>query len=103
MDFAGGFFTIRATDMFLNILLLTLTVTLFGNGVFADIYIYIYIYTASSLFIPVDGYLGCFHVLAIVNSAAVNTEVHVSFWTMFFHTLPHSSCVTLSTLLHPIN
>ena len=35
--FAGGFFTIRATDMFLNILLLTLTVTLFGDGVFADI------------------------------------------------------------------
>ena len=27
----------------------------------------------------VDGYLGCFHVLAIVNSAAVNNEIHVSF------------------------
>ena len=27
----------------------------------------------------VDGYLGCFHTLAIVNSAAVNTVVHVSF------------------------
>ena len=27
----------------------------------------------------VDGYLGCFHVLAIVNSASVNIGVHVSF------------------------
>ena len=27
-----------------------------------------------------DGYLGCFHVLAIVNSASVNTGVNVSFW-----------------------
>ena len=28
----------------------------------------------------VDGHLGCFHALAIVNRAAVNIEGHVSFW-----------------------
>ena len=27
----------------------------------------------------IDGHLGCFHVLAIVNSAAVNNRIHVSF------------------------
>ena len=32
----------------------------------------------------VNGHLGCFHVLAIVNSAAMNTGVRVSFQTMFF-------------------
>ena len=30
----------------------------------------------------VDGYLSCFHVLAIVNSAAMNNGIHVSFSTL---------------------
>ena len=47
------------------------------------IYIYIYIYIYIHIFFihsSVDRHLGHFHVLAIVNSAAMNITVHVSFW-----------------------
>ena len=36
-------------------------------------------YHNFSIHSSVNGYLGCFHVLAIVNSASVNIGVHVSF------------------------
>ena len=42
------------------------------------LYIYIHHIFFSNSF--VDGY---FHVLTVVNSAAMNTRVHVSFWIMF--------------------
>ena len=61
----------------------------------------------------VNRHLGCFHVLAIENSATMNIRVHASLWTMFFfrymtrsgiavgilvfnlHTVLHSGCTNL--------
>ena len=56
----------------------------------------IYIYTHHIFFIysSVDGYLGCFHVLAILNNTAVNTGVHTSFWIrVFSEYMPRSKTV----------
>ena len=38
----------------------------------------------------VSGHLGCFHVLAIINSAAMDIEVHVFFNYGFFRYMPSS-------------
>ena len=50
------------------------------------------VYTYHIFFIhsSVDGHLGCFHVLAIVKSAAVNIVVHDSFQIMVSSVVPSS-------------
>ena len=47
-------------------------------------YIYIYIYDIFFICSFVDGHLGSFPTLAIINNAAVNTGVHVSFQISVF-------------------
>ena len=47
-------------------------------------YSIIYMYHIFFIHSSVDGQVGCFPVLAVVHSAAMNTGVHVSFWIMFF-------------------
>ena len=42
------------------------------------------VYHNFFIHLSVDGHLGCFHVLAIVNNAAMNNGIHVSFSIFIF-------------------
>ena len=40
--------------------------------------------TTSLSICPFDGHLGCFRILVIINNAAMNIEVQISFWVRVF-------------------
>ena len=48
------------------------------------VFVYIYINTHLLFHSSVDGHLGCFYILTIVNNSTMNIRVRVSFWIHVF-------------------
>ena len=54
----------------------------------------VYMYHSFLIHSPADGHLGCFHVLAIINSAVMNIGVHVSLSDLVFSVCMPSSGIS---------
>ena len=64
---------------FLSDLVRSITGSRFIHLTMADSNLFFLWLNTSPFYIGITSYLGCFHVLATVDSAAVNIGVHVSF------------------------
>ena len=62
----------------------------------AECYSILYIYHIFFIHSSADGHLGCVHALAIVNSAAMNIEIHVFFQIIVLSRYTPSSGITKS-------
>ena len=54
-----------------------------------NILLYIHIYLIVIIYLFIDGHLGCFCILAIVNNATINMGLHESLWYPIFITFEY--------------
>ena len=64
-----------------------------------DSFFFIYLYHVFFIHSYVHAQLGCFHVLAIINSAAINIGVHVSFQIFWIYAQEWDCCIICSLFL----
>ena len=55
-------------------------------------------YHSFFIHLSVNAHVGCFYVLAIINSAATNIGLHVSFSILF----PQGMCLVVEFLVHMV-